>query len=144
MALPAPPFTGERKVFKLGGSLYTWNWWYEVPELPTAQYQVLATTANTGERGFDGEVYLALQGEDGSTDEVQLAPSDGCFQPSGSDSFLVTVADVGRLNEVRVRVDACVRMEPTAASLARMLQLLGGGDVRQTPSACFASRPPQP
>lgn len=122
-------------MFKLGGSLYTWNWWYEVPELPTAQYQVLATTANTGERGFDGEVYLVLQGEDGSTDEVQLAPSDGCFQPSGSDSFLVTVADVGRLNEVRMRLSVSV-------CIGSALQLQEGG--KGTPEASIAPTPAIP
>ena len=64
------------------------------------------TTANTSDATFDGAaggVYLMLNGEDGSTGEVQLplSPGDGTFAPSATDVLTIEAADVGRLSKVR-------------------------------------------
>jgi hypothetical protein len=35
--------TGDKATFKLGGTLYTWSWWREIPPLQYVDYQVSKT-----------------------------------------------------------------------------------------------------
>jgi hypothetical protein len=70
--------------------------------------QVTTNLSNTATKDFDGQVYITLIGEDGSTAEAQLQPGwDGAsiFQPGGSDVFYINGLDVGHLKQLIVRMD---------------------------------------
>ena len=98
--------TGDRTTFKLGGVLYTWNWWTEITALPRVDYFITTSTSNTS-KGFDGQVYITITGDDGSTQEAQLTPPwDGAslFQASATDSFYINAVDVGQLQSIDLRV----------------------------------------
>jgi hypothetical protein len=67
-----------------------------------------AYTTNTSSKDFDGQVYIALVGEDGTTQEMQLQPrwqGEVLCNPSSTDTFYVSGWDVGRLKEACVRVE---------------------------------------
>jgi hypothetical protein len=57
--------TGDKYTFKLGGNLYTWNWWTEISALPLVDYLISTNTGNTS-KGFDGNVYITIAGDDGN------------------------------------------------------------------------------
>ena len=100
--------TGEQATFKLGGNLYTWNWWTEIAVLTNVDYQVSTNISNTGSKDFDGQVFVTLVGADGTTKELPLLPpwyASTPFMPSACDAFTVNAIDVGQLQQVLVRVD---------------------------------------
>ena len=72
-------------------------------------------TNGADDAGFDGTVYLTMNGSDGSSAEVKLdaavlmpgsAPDYKPFGKASSDAFVVNMADVGQLGYVHVRIEA--------------------------------------
>lgn len=72
-------------------------------------------TGGADDAGFDGTVYLTLNGSEGGASEVKLDAaalmlgSASDYKPFGkasSDAFVVNMADVGQLAHVHVRIEA--------------------------------------
>ena len=77
--------------------------------------QVVVVTGDADDAGFDGTVSLTLSGSDGSSSEtsldaVSLVPgSDASYKPFGkaaSDTFGVSMEDVGQIGYALVRINA--------------------------------------
>jgi hypothetical protein len=102
--------SGSRAIFKLpqDSSLYTWNYWTEIPKVPDVTYNISSSTAPASSKGFSGEVFVKLFGSNGESSECKLdfpySEPSSVLQPSGSDLCTVTTVDVGQLTQIEVRV----------------------------------------
>lgn len=102
--------SGASSIFKIpqGSSLYTWNYWTEVPKVQDVTYYISSSTAAGSSKGFSGSVFLKLFGTDGESSESQLdfpySDPAAVLQPTATDGCYLTAVDVGRLTQIEVRV----------------------------------------
>ncbi|MFF5189415.1 PLAT/LH2 domain-containing protein [Streptomyces sp. NPDC000345] len=68
-------------------------------------YRINVHTGNINDAGTDSNVYIALFGSDGSSDELQLDSGRDDFERGQVDTFTHTLKNLGDLYRVRIRHD---------------------------------------
>ncbi|KAJ9531527.1 hypothetical protein QJQ45_015008 [Haematococcus lacustris] len=85
------------------------------------KYRITTTTSSTVGAGTDGQVYITLSGDKGSTEEICLPSTPEDFSTGRSVDFEVTGAEVGANKTLTVRLQSAVAGDPSALHSAWFL-----------------------